>query len=135
MQRQLQQAQMVSDISSQVLDIYNMQEAIHATRQATKDMQDAGLRQKTEDTARKELQQAQKADPTVRTDAAAVTQRAYQDRYNQALAASQARTGDPMRQAVTASVAVLSGLAGGDIKAALATGLKQVTGQDNPSDE
>ncbi|EDM0764169.1 hypothetical protein GH700_19510 [Salmonella enterica] len=142
-QRQLQQAQMVSDISSQVLDIYNTQEAIHATRQATKDMQDAGLRQKTEDNARKELQQAQKADPTVRTDAAAVTQRAYQDRYNQALAASQARTGDPMRQAVTASVAVLSGLAGGDIKAALAngaapylaTGLKQVTGQDNPSDE
>ncbi|EAN8329686.1 hypothetical protein EOY42_26465, partial [Salmonella enterica] len=51
--------------------------------------------------------------------------------------------GDPIRQAVTASVAVLSGLAGGDIKAALAngaapylaTGLKRVTGGETPSDE
>ncbi|EBJ4206841.1 hypothetical protein DUG12_24960 [Salmonella enterica] len=142
-QRQLQQAQMVSDISGQVLDIYNTQEAINATRQATKDMQDAALRRTTVDNARRELQQAQKTDPGVETDEAAVMKRAYQDRYNQALKASDARTGDPMRQAVTASVAVLSGLAGGDIKAALAngaapylaTGLKQVTGGETPSDE
>ncbi|EHF2631169.1 filamentous hemagglutinin N-terminal domain-containing protein [Salmonella enterica subsp. enterica serovar Panama] len=142
-QRQLQQAQMVSDISSQVLDIYNTNEAINATRQATKDMQDASVREKARTQAEKELTAEQKKHPSLKIDEETVTKRAYQNLYNKALEKNEARVGDPMRQAVTASVAVLSGLAGGDIKAALAngaapylaTGLKLITGRDDPSDE
>ncbi|EDV2742330.1 filamentous hemagglutinin N-terminal domain-containing protein [Salmonella enterica subsp. diarizonae] len=142
-QRQLQQAQMVSDISSQVLDIYNTNEAIIATRQATKDMQDASAREKARTQAEKELTAEQKKHPSLKIDEETITKRAYQNLYNKALEKNEARVGDPMRQAVTASVAVLSGLAGGDIKAALAngaapylaTGLKLITGRDDPSDE
>lgn len=142
-QRQLQQAQMVSDISSQVLDIYNTNEAISATRQATKDMQDASVREKARTQAEKELKAEKDKHPSLTIDEETITKRAYQNLYNQALEKNEARVGDPMRQAVTASVAVLSGLAGGDIKAALAngaapylaTGLKLITGRDDPSDE
>ncbi|EHN1697446.1 hemagglutinin repeat-containing protein [Salmonella enterica subsp. enterica serovar Newport] len=137
-QLQLQQAQMVSDISSQVLDIYNTNEAIKATRKATEDMQNAATRQDARTLAEKELKAEKKP-----SDEEAITARAYQNLYNKALKDNDARVGDPMRQAVTASVAVLSGLAGGDIKAALAngaapylaTGLKLLTGGETPSDE
>ncbi|EGL4298797.1 filamentous hemagglutinin N-terminal domain-containing protein [Salmonella enterica] len=142
-QRQLQQAQMVSDISSQILDIYNTHEAVSATRKATKEMQEASARENARTQAEKELTAEQKKNPSLKVDEERITQRAWQNLYNQALKASDARVGDPVRQAVTASVAVLSGLAGGDIKAALAngaapylaTGLKRVTGGDTPSDE
>ncbi|HIF3107560.1 TPA: hemagglutinin repeat-containing protein [Salmonella enterica] len=143
-QRQLQQAQMVSDISSQVLDIYNTNEAINATRKATKDMQNASTRQNAMTLAEKELKAEKDKHPSLTVDEETVTKRAYQNLYNKALEDNDARVGDPMRQAVTASVAVFSGLAGGgDIKAALAngaapylaTGLKMVTGEDKPSDE
>ncbi|EBV1275491.1 filamentous hemagglutinin N-terminal domain-containing protein [Salmonella enterica subsp. enterica serovar Oranienburg] len=141
-QRQLQQAQLVSDISSQVLDIYNTQEAIDATRKATEDMQDASAREHARTQAEKELKAEQKKHPSLTIDEETITKRTYQNLYNKALEKSGARVGDPMRQAVTASVAVLSGLAGGDIKAALAngaapylaTGLKRVTGGETPSD-
>ncbi|HCM1918904.1 TPA: hemagglutinin repeat-containing protein [Salmonella enterica subsp. salamae serovar 28:r:e,n,z15] len=142
-QQQLQQAQMVSDISSQVLDIYNTHEAISATRKATEDMQNASTRQNARTQAEKELKAEKDKHPSVTVDEETITKRAYQNLYNKALENREARTGDPMRQAVTASVAVLSGLAGGDIKAALAngaapylaTGLKRLTGDDTPSDE
>ncbi|ENM0558140.1 hemagglutinin repeat-containing protein, partial [Salmonella enterica] len=142
-QRQLQQAQMVSDISSQILDIYNTHEAVSATRKATKEMQEASARENARTQAEKELTAEQKKNPSLKVDEERITQRAWQNLYNQALKANDARVGDPVRQAVTASVAVLSGLAGGDIKAALAngaapylaTGLKRVTGGDTPSDE
>lgn len=142
-QRQLQQAQMVSDISSQILDIYNTHEAVSATLKATKEMQEASARENARTQAEKELTAEQKKNPSLKVDEERITQRAWQNLYNQALKASDARVGDPVRQAVTASVAVLSGLAGGDIKAALAngaapylaTGLKRVTGGDTPSDE
>ncbi|EDW6064629.1 filamentous hemagglutinin N-terminal domain-containing protein [Salmonella enterica subsp. enterica serovar Oslo] len=142
-QRQLQQAQMVSDISSQVLDIYNTNEAISATQKATENMQNTATRQNAMTLAEKELKAEKDKHPSVTVDEETITKRAYQNLYNKALEKSEARLGDPTRQAVTASVAVLSGLAGGDIKAALANGaapylatrLKQITGQDNPSDE
>lgn len=142
-QHQLQQAQMVSDISSQVLDIYNTNEAINATRKATEDMQNASTRQNAMTLAEKELRAEKDKHSSVTVDEETITKRAYQNLYNQALENNDARVGDPMRQAVTASVAVLSGLAGGDIKAALAngaapylaTGLKMVTGGETPSDE
>ncbi|HAF2130401.1 TPA: hypothetical protein G9F27_004690 [Salmonella enterica] len=141
--RQLQQAQMVGDISSQVLDIYNTNEAINATRKATEGMQNASTREDARTLAEKELKAEKDKNSSVTVDEETITKRAYQNLYNQALEHNQARLGDPMRQAVTASVAVLSGLAGGDIKAALAngaapylaTGLKMMTGDDNPSDE
>ncbi|HHR3735009.1 TPA: hemagglutinin repeat-containing protein [Salmonella enterica] len=142
-QRQLQQAQMVSDISSQVLDIYNTYETINATRKATEDMQNASTRQDARTQAEKELRAEKDKHPSVTVDEETITKRAYQNLYNKELEHNQGRLGDPMRQAVTASVAVLSGLAGGDIKAALAngaapylaTGLKLITGKDTPSDE
>ncbi|EKJ5694348.1 hemagglutinin repeat-containing protein [Salmonella enterica] len=142
-QRQLQQAQMVSDISSQVLDIYNTHEAINATRKATEDMQNASTRQNARTLAEKELKAEKDKHPSVTVDEETITKRAYQNLYNKALEKNEARLGDPIRQAVTASVAVLSGLAGGDIKTALAngaapylaTGLKLITGKDTPSDE
>ncbi|EAC0789717.1 hypothetical protein D6K54_23885 [Salmonella enterica subsp. enterica] len=142
-QRQLQQAQMVSDISSQVLDIYNTYETINATRKATEDMQNASTRQDARTLAEKELRAAKDKHPSVTVDEETITKRAYQNLYNKELEHNQGRLGDPMRQAVTASVAALSGLAGGDIKAALAngaapylaTGLKLITGKDTPSDE
>lgn len=142
-QRQLQQAQMVSDISSQVLDIYNTYETINATRKATEDMQNASTRQDARKLAEKELSAEKDKHPSVTVDEETITKRAYQNLYNKELEHNQGRLGDPMRQAVTASVAVLSGLAGGDIKAALAngaapylaTGLKLITGKDTPSDE
>ncbi|EBP8539766.1 filamentous hemagglutinin N-terminal domain-containing protein, partial [Salmonella enterica] len=142
-QRQLQQAQMVSDISSQVLDIWNTNEAISATRKATEAMQNASVRRNARTQAEKELKAEQNNHSLLTVDEETITKRAYQNLYNQSLKDNHARLGDPMRQAVTASVAVLSGLAGGDIKAALAngaapylaTGLKRITGQETPSDE
>ncbi|ECB3302255.1 adhesin, partial [Salmonella enterica subsp. enterica serovar Newport] len=105
--------------------------------------QNASTRQDARTLAEKELRAEKDKHPSVTVDEETITKRAYQNLYNKELEHNQARLGDPMRQAVTASVAVLSGLAGGDIKAALAngaapylaTGLKLITGKDTPSDE
>lgn len=121
-QKRLQQAQLVSDIASQALDIYNTHEAAKATRAATASMSDPQLKAGYENKARAELARAKELDPKVDTSQTAVSNKAWQLAYDSALSQQGANMGGSVRTGVNAVVNALQALAGGDIKAALAQG-------------
>ncbi|PHM35687.1 ShlA/HecA/FhaA exofamily protein [Xenorhabdus mauleonii] len=99
------------------MDIYNTQEAITATKTATEAMKDPQQQQ-----ALKEKAQAQLKKENKEINAKTVADRAYDIAYDRALENQGAAIGGERRQAVTAVVTALQGLAGGDIKAAIASG-------------
>ncbi|OTA16719.1 hemagglutinin-related protein [Xenorhabdus beddingii] len=116
-QQRLAQAQAIASIGTQVMDIYNTQEALSATKKATAALQDPQqqprLKQQAEAQLRKENQAI-----TPET----MANLAHQIAYNEAIQAQGADIGGNRRQAVTAVVTALQGLTGGDIKAAIAGG-------------
>ncbi|MDC9597786.1 hemagglutinin repeat-containing protein [Xenorhabdus sp. XENO-2] len=116
-QRRLAQAQAIAQIGTQVLDIYNTHEAIKATKKATADLKDPHTQQ-----ALKQQAEAQLRQENGEITAGSIADRAHKIAYDAALKAQGAEVGGGQRQAVTAVVTALQGLAGGDIKAALAGG-------------
>jgi len=121
-QKRLQQAQAVSDIASQALDIYNTYEATKATRAATASILDPQLKAGYEGKAIAELAKAKALNPDTDVSPTAVINKAWQLAYDSALSQQGANMGGSVRVGVNAVVNALQALAGGDIKAALAQG-------------
>ncbi|MEK9498090.1 VENN motif pre-toxin domain-containing protein, partial [Photorhabdus sp. P32] len=116
-QRRLAQAQAIANIGIQVMDIYNTQEAITATKKATEALKDPERQQALKQQAEAQLKQENGI-----VTAETIADRAYKIAYDGAIKGQGADIGGNRRQAVTAVVAALQGLAGGDIKAAIASG-------------
>ncbi|WP_262947429.1 hemagglutinin repeat-containing protein [Xenorhabdus indica] len=116
-QRRLAQAQAIAEIGTQVMDIYNTHEAIKATKKATEDLKDPHTQQTLKQAAEKQLRA--EGQPV---DATSVADRAYKIAYDGAIKAQGADIGSSKRQAVTAVIGALQGLAGGDIPSAIASG-------------
>ncbi|MBD2826942.1 hemagglutinin repeat-containing protein, partial [Xenorhabdus szentirmaii] len=116
-QRRLAQAQAIAQIGTQVLDIYSTHEAIKATKTATEKLKDPQAQQALKQQAEAQLKQ-ENGDIT----AESIAGRAHKIAYDAALKAQGAEIGGGQRQAVTAVVTALQGLAGGDVKAAIAGG-------------
>ncbi|CDH26959.1 putative filamentous hemagglutinin [Xenorhabdus bovienii str. Jollieti] len=116
-------AQAIANIGTQVLDIYNTQEAITATKKATEKLKDRqeqqALKQQAEAQLKAEAERKNDSRPVTEAD---IADRAYKIAYDTALTKQGAAIGGSQRQAVTAVVTALQGLAGGDIKAAIASG-------------
>ncbi|MBD2814924.1 hemagglutinin repeat-containing protein, partial [Xenorhabdus sp. Flor] len=116
-QQRLAQAQAIAQIGTQVLDIYSTHEAIKATKTATAELKDPQKQQALKQQAEAQLKQ-ENGDITPES----IADRAHKIAYDAALKAQGAEIGGGQRQAVTAVVTALQGLAGGDIKAAIAGG-------------
>ncbi|MDE9518303.1 hemagglutinin repeat-containing protein [Xenorhabdus bovienii] len=122
-QKRLEQAQAIANIGTQVLDIYNTQESITATKKATEELKNPQKLQqrKTEAEAQLKAEAARKKE-SGDISAEDIADRAYKLAYDAAIRDQKADIGGERRQAVTAVVTALQGLAGGDIKAAIASG-------------
>ncbi|WP_446500471.1 hemagglutinin repeat-containing protein, partial [Photorhabdus aballayi] len=116
-QRRLAQAQAIAEIGAQVMDLYSTHEAIKATKTATEKLKDPQTQLKLKQDAEEQLKKEGKA-----IDAKSLAERAYKIAYDGAIKDQGADIGSSKRQAVTAVVGALQGLAGGDIKAAIASG-------------
>ena len=114
-QKRLQTAQMIGEIGAQVADIARTEGQIEATQKAKASMATATDADRS--AAIKKLQDA-KADVTDK----AIEQQMYDTFYNQAFTASEFGTGGSVQRAITAATAVVQGLAGGDMAAAIVGG-------------
>ena len=121
-QHRLQQAQLVNDVATQALDVYNTHEAARATRAATASLSDTDTRTALEAQAKAVLDKAHERDPKVDNSRQAVVSKAWQMAYDQAIVQQGADMGGSVRTGVNAVVNALQALAGGDIRAALAQG-------------
>ncbi|WP_246871822.1 hemagglutinin repeat-containing protein [Pantoea ananatis] len=121
-QRRLLQAQLVNDVATQALDVYNTHEAARATRAATASLADTDTRTALEAQASAMLDKAHEKDPNVDNSRQAVVSKAWQLAYDQAIVRQGADMGGSVRTGVNAVVNALQALAGGDIRAALAQG-------------
>ncbi|MDR7345617.1 filamentous hemagglutinin [Pantoea alhagi] len=109
-QQRLREAQLISEIGSQVADIARTQGKIIATKAANEKM--ASATQADRDRALAELK---KQDPTKRYSDDDVTSQVYNHFYNQALSESKSGTGGAVQQAIQAATAAIQGLAGGNL--------------------
>ncbi|WP_413739800.1 hemagglutinin repeat-containing protein [Sodalis sp. RH14] len=142
-QKRLQKTQLISDIGTQALDIYNTHAKTKATREATAVMSDNAALSQLKAQAKMELDTVKRANPAVENGPQAVRDKAWQMAYDNALSAQSAGMGGSVRMGVNAVVGALQGLAGGDIKAALAQGaapyladkVKTITTQGKPHSE
>ena len=119
-QHRLQQAQLVNDVATQALDVYNTHEAARATRAATASLADTDTRTALEAQASAMLDKAHEKDPNVDNSRQAMVSKAWQLAYDQAIVRQGADMGGSVRTGVNAVVNALQALAGGDIRAALA---------------
>jgi len=116
-QKRLQTAQLVGEIASQAMNITTTEAQINATTAANAKVENVS--QSERNAVRKALQDK---DPTKVITADDVTGRIYSDAYETALTESGWQTGGKNQRAMQAAAAVIQGLAGGDIKAAIAGG-------------
>ncbi|MDC9616315.1 hemagglutinin repeat-containing protein, partial [Xenorhabdus khoisanae] len=116
-QQRLAQAQAIAEIGTQVMDIYSTNEAIKATKAATEKLKDPQTQQRLKQDAEKQLKQEGQE-----INAKSLADRAYKIAYDGAIKAQGADIGSSQRQAVTAVIGALQGLAGGDIQSAIASG-------------
>ncbi|WP_405424792.1 hypothetical protein [Pantoea stewartii] len=119
-QHRLQQAQLVKDVATQALDVYNTHEAARARRAATASLADKDTRIALEAQAKAVLDKAYERDPNVDKGRQAMVSKAWQLAYDQAIVRQGAGMGGSVRTGVNAVVNALQALAGGDIRAALA---------------
>ncbi len=100
-QQRLKQAQLIGEISAQVIDIASTEGAIIATKAARKKLENAGKTNITPEQIKDQI---------------------YKTAYNQALNESGLGTGGKYHTALQAATAAIQGLAGGNIGQALAGG-------------
>ncbi|MBW7981807.1 hemagglutinin repeat-containing protein [Enterobacillus tribolii] len=115
-QERLKQAQLIGEIGNQVADIARTEGDIAATRAANEKLKN--IEQSDVDAAKKALAQQGKTDITDKD----IQNQIYQTAYDQAMNESGFGTGGKYQQAIQAATAAVQGLAGGDLKAALAGG-------------
>ncbi|NNS08996.1 VENN motif pre-toxin domain-containing protein [Erwinia sp. JH02] len=116
-QKRIQQAQLIGEISTQVSDIVRTQGAISAAKDARDRM--GSITDADRDQAQKDWV---KAHPGQTPDENAINGQVYQNFYDQAFNATGLGTGGAVQQGIQAATAVVQGLAGGDIAAAIANG-------------
>ncbi|MEY1425676.1 hemagglutinin repeat-containing protein [Morganella morganii] len=124
-QKRLQQAQAIADIGTQVLDIYDTNAKIDAMREATEKLKSDSSTSQIAKNAETELSKRRKnGDTTTGYDDILKSEadKYYNQLVSDALTAKNQQVGGTERRAVTAVVAAFQGLAGGDIKAAIANG-------------
>ncbi|WP_368266066.1 hemagglutinin repeat-containing protein [Dickeya chrysanthemi] len=110
----LRQAQLLSDIGTQVLDIASTEGAIAATKAAN-----ARLAETPAEARQAKADELAKASPGKAVTQEAVTQALYQEYYNASLNDSVYRTGGPVRQGIQAAVAALQGVLAGNVAQAV----------------
>ncbi|WKV50843.1 hemagglutinin repeat-containing protein [Dickeya fangzhongdai] len=110
----LRQAQLLSEIGAQVLDIASAEGAINATKDAN-----AGLAATSAEKRREKAASLAQASPDKVITQDDVTQALYQDYYHASLNASPYRTGGPVRQGIQAVTAALQGVLAGNVAQAV----------------
>ncbi|ULR29337.1 hemagglutinin repeat-containing protein [Dickeya fangzhongdai] len=105
----LRQAQLLSEIGAQVLDIASAEGTINATKDAN-----AGLAATSAEKRREKAASLAQASPDKVITQDDVTQALYQDYYHASLNASPYRTGGPVRQGIQAVTAALQGVLAGN---------------------
>nr|WP_024967752.1 hemagglutinin repeat-containing protein [Pantoea sp. IMH] len=116
-QRRQQQAQLIAEIGSQAADIARTQGELTAMKKATESMKAVTPAQRA--AAEKEWKEANPGLEPAKMD---ITQQMYQTLYDQALKDTGLGTGGAWQQGISAATAAVQGLAGGNVKAALAGG-------------
>ncbi|WP_391528553.1 hemagglutinin repeat-containing protein [Photorhabdus akhurstii] len=115
-QQRLKQAQLIGEISAQVIDIASTEGAIIATKAANAKLEN--ISDPDREAARKKLENAGKTNITPEQ----IKDQIYKTAYNQALNESGLGTGGKYHTALQAATAAIQGLAGGNIGQALAGG-------------
>ncbi|PQQ32146.1 filamentous hemagglutinin, partial [Photorhabdus luminescens] len=115
-QQRLRQAQLIGEISAQVIDIASTEGAIIATKAAHAKLEN--ISDPDREAARKKLENAGKTNITPEQ----IKDQIYKTAYNQALNESGLGTGGKYHTALQAATAAIQGLAGGNIGQALAGG-------------
>ncbi|UGA49181.1 hemagglutinin repeat-containing protein [Dickeya fangzhongdai] len=110
----LRQAQLLSEIGAQVLDIASAEGTINATKDAN-----AGLAATSAEKRREKAASLAQASPDKVITQDDVTQALYQDYYHASLNASPYRTGGPVRQGIQAVTAALQGVLAGNVAQAV----------------
>ncbi|CAI1745427.1 hemagglutinin repeat-containing protein [Serratia plymuthica] len=116
-QKRLQQAQLIGEIGNQAMDIARTEGAITATKAAKEKMNNVTDADRQAAAAKLAKEKPGK----VITDDD-INAQIYQTAYNQAFSESGYGTGGKVQQGMQAAVAAVQGLAGGDLKAAIAGG-------------
>jgi len=116
-QQRIQQAQLVGEMVSQATDIVRSEMAIHATEAAK-----AKLATASEDDLEKARQDILKKNPKANPDAKDIASQAYQNYYDAEVKASGFGVGGTYSRVMDTAGAVIKGLAGSDLSAALAGG-------------
>ncbi len=128
-QQRIQQAQLIGEIGVQVGDIIRTQGAISAAQAAKESMGDI-----SQDDVRQAREDWIKANPGKTPTDADINAQVYQNYYDSAFSATGMGTGGAYQQGIQAATAVIQGLAGGNVGAALANGaapyLAEVIGHD-----
>ena len=114
-QKRLQQAQLIGDISNQLMDIARTEEAISASRQANETLSKATPEER--DAARAAWE---KANPGHRASEKDINSTLFEQAYAEATKNSDFGTGGKYQRAMQAATAAIQGLAGGDMAAAIA---------------
>ena len=116
-QRRLQEAQVIGEIGSQVGDIARTQGEIAAQKVAGSKMEHATKADR--DKAQRDWENANPGKTATDKD---ISGQLYQNFYNQAFTETGLGTGGKVQQAIQAATAAIQGLAGSDLKAAIAGG-------------
>ena len=116
-QQRIQQAQLVGEMVSQATDIVRSEMAIHATEAAK-----AKLATASKDDLDKARQDILDKNPKANPDAEAIASQAYQNYYDAEVKASGFGVGGTYSRVMDTAGAVIKGLAGSDLGAALAGG-------------
>uniref|UniRef100_UPI001378701B VENN motif pre-toxin domain-containing protein n=1 Tax=Pantoea sp. IMH TaxID=1267600 RepID=UPI001378701B len=109
--------QLIAEIGSQAADIARTQGELTAMKKATESMKAVTPAQRA--AAEKEWKEANPGLEPAKMD---ITQQMYQTLYDQALKDTGLGTGGAWQQGISAATAAVQGLAGGNVKAALAGG-------------
>ncbi|WJY13396.1 hemagglutinin repeat-containing protein [Pectobacteriaceae bacterium CE90] len=120
-QNRMEAAQLIADIGMQALDIASTEGAIASTKAANAKM--ASLTPEQRSAARSAMAESlAKGNGGQPVTEEAVTAGLYQQYYNDAMSQSDYGTGGRVRQGIQAAVAVVQGLAGGNLAQALTGG-------------
>jgi len=116
-QKRLQQAQLIGEIGNQAMDIARTEGSIAATKAANEKMNNV-----TDADRKAAADKLAKEKPGKVITDKDINAQIYQTAYNQAFSESGYGTGGKVQQGMQAAVAAVQGLAGGDLKAAIAGG-------------
>ena len=116
-QKRIQQAQLVGELTSQAMDVVHTEVAISATEKAK-----AQLANATAEDRQKAIDELKQKDPNATLKESDIQARIYGNLYDDAIKESGFGVGGTYSRVMDTAAMVVKGLAGGDMKAALAGG-------------